>query len=147
LIIAEGAHRSMAKMSLPDGKLVRLTNPPQEVAFRSSYSVSRDGKRIACILSSSHKPPDVWVVSAGAPPRQLTRLNPALETRTYGESEEVRWKARDGLEITGVWIKPIGYRLGQRYPMVVQVHGSQVADTNEFQASWMNWGQLLAANG
>jgi dipeptidyl aminopeptidase/acylaminoacyl peptidase len=31
--------------------------------------------------------------------------------------------------------------------MVVQVHGSQVADVNEFQGTWMNWGQLLAARG
>jgi dipeptidyl aminopeptidase/acylaminoacyl peptidase len=51
------------------------------------------------------------------------------------------------LPITGVLIKPVGYRAGSAYPLVVQVHGSQVADTNEFQASWMNWGQLLAANG
>jgi dipeptidyl aminopeptidase/acylaminoacyl peptidase len=79
--------------------------------------------------------------------RQLTHLNPELESRTDGASEEFRWRARDGQEITGVLIKPVGFRQGVRNPLIAQVHGSQVADTTEFQASWMNWGQLLAANG
>jgi len=108
---------------------------------------SADGRRVACILSSSSKPPDLWLVNTAGDARQLTHLNPDLETRTYGTAEEFRWRAKDSLELSGVLIKPVGYRPGARYPLIAQVHGSQVADTTEFQASWMNWGQLLAANG
>jgi dipeptidyl aminopeptidase/acylaminoacyl peptidase len=79
--------------------------------------------------------------------KQLTHVNPELSNCRFGESSEVIWKSRDGLRISGVLIRPVGYQSGTRVPLVVQVHGSQVADVNEFQGSWMNWGQLLAARG
>jgi dipeptidyl aminopeptidase/acylaminoacyl peptidase len=43
--------------------------------------------------------------------------------RTGGRAELVRWKARDGLEIDGMLVRPKG---DPPYPMVVNVHGGPV---------------------
>jgi len=147
LVITQGAHRAFAQLTLNGRHLSRWTKPPLEVAFRSSYSLSRDGKRVACILTSGVQAPDIWLVEADGFQKQLTHVNPELSGCRFGESSEVTWKSRDGMKISGVLIKPPGYEEGSRVPLVVQVHGSQVADVNEFQGSWMNWGQLLASKG
>ena len=147
VVAATGVQRYLAVMDIESGSMTALSQAPLEIAFRSPFSLSGDGTRIACVLAASNKPPDVWLVKAGTAPKQLTHLNPALEGLVYGESEEVSWSARDGLRIPGVLIKPVAYVPGRRYPLVVQVHGAVVADVNEFEATWMNWGQLLAANG
>jgi dipeptidyl aminopeptidase/acylaminoacyl peptidase len=147
VVVARGAHRSIARLEVADGRLTPLTRSPLEVAFRSPYSSSSDGSRIACVLATAKTPPDIWLVEKNGEARQVSHVNPQVNGIQFADGEEFRWKARDGLDVTGVLLRPIGYRADVRYPLVVQVHGSQVGDMNEFQATWMNWGQLLAANG
>ncbi len=148
IMATEGADRYLARLSIETGELTRLTPQTHVLAFRSSYSASRDGRKLACVLTAGDQPPDVWLIDLdGGEARQFTHLNPHLEERDYGEVEEVFWRAPDGLQISGVLLKPVGHEPGNYYPLIVQLHGSQVADVTEFQASWMNWGNLLAANG
>jgi dipeptidyl aminopeptidase/acylaminoacyl peptidase len=145
--VARGAHRYLARLSPAEPLPVRITDPAWEVQYRSDYSASSDGKRTALVLAKYNVPPDVWLLDGDGGKRQITHLNPELEQRVYGEGSEVRWKARDGLEISGVRILPVGYKKGVRYPMVVHLHGSNVGEINDFQASSMHWGQMLAAKG
>jgi dipeptidyl aminopeptidase/acylaminoacyl peptidase len=46
-----------------------------------------------------------------------------LSPRSIGAAAELRWQSFDGLELAGLLIKPLGYQLGVRYPVVVDVHG------------------------
>jgi dipeptidyl aminopeptidase/acylaminoacyl peptidase len=60
----------------------------------------------------------------------------------------VRWQSDAGVEVEGVLIKPVGYEDGQRYPLVVQVHGGPTwAWVDRFYGSWHDWGQMLAGRG
>jgi dipeptidyl aminopeptidase/acylaminoacyl peptidase len=145
VVAARGAHRSIARLQADSGRLTPLTKPPLEVAFRSPYSV--ENNQIACVLATSKTPPDVWLIDRNGKAKQISHVNPQVDGIQFADGEEFDWTARDGSHLTGVLLRPIGYRAGVRYPLVVQVHGSQVGDMNEFQATWMNWGQLLAANG
>lgn len=78
----------------------------------------------------------------------LTRLNPQLTDIQLGEQEEVKWKSTDGWEIEGVLVKPVGYRKGQRYPLVMQPHGGpESADLNGWYGTYSRWGQMLAGKG
>ena len=43
-----------------------------------------------------------------------------------GEASRVRWKSHDGLELEGLLIKPVGFREGKKYPMIVELHGGPV---------------------
>jgi dipeptidyl aminopeptidase/acylaminoacyl peptidase len=49
--------------------------------------------------------------------------NPQLRNMELGEASVYRWKDKEGKEWTGGLFKPMGYRLGQRYPLVIQTHG------------------------
>ena len=35
----------------------------------------------------------------------------------------MKWKSKDGLEVEGLLVKPVGFKEGQRYPTLVYVHG------------------------
>jgi dipeptidyl aminopeptidase/acylaminoacyl peptidase len=55
--------------------------------------------------------------------RQLTDVNPQVRAFALGEQEEITWKSKDGREVGGVLVKPVGYTAGQRYPLIVAIHG------------------------
>jgi dipeptidyl aminopeptidase/acylaminoacyl peptidase len=54
---------------------------------------------------------------------QLTDTNPQVRGFALGEQEEISWKSKDGSTVGGVLVKPVGYRPGQRYPLIVAIHG------------------------
>jgi len=55
--------------------------------------------------------------------RQLTDPNPQTRQFALGEQEETTWKSKDGTRVGGVLTKPVGYKAGQRYPLIVAIHG------------------------
>ncbi len=55
--------------------------------------------------------------------RQLTDPNPQVRGFALGQQEEITWKSKDGTTVGGVLVKPVGYRAGQRYPLIVAIHG------------------------
>ncbi len=112
-------------------------------------SFSGNGARTAFAASTPTHPFEVFVTdTAAATPRRLTTLNPSLDGVKLGEQEIVRWKSIDGLEVEGVMVKPVGYRAGQRYPVVLQPHGGpESADLNGWYGTYSRWGQMLAGRG
>ncbi len=72
-------------------------------------------------------------------PNALHILNPATSTKAHAittpsmppdwpdaplpKTEALTWQAPDGMTIEGILIYPLGYQSGQRYPLVIQVHG------------------------
>ncbi|MFV2007957.1 MAG: prolyl oligopeptidase family serine peptidase [Longimicrobiales bacterium] len=55
--------------------------------------------------------------------RQLTDVNPQVRDFALGEEEEITWRSTDGQEVGGILVKPVGYQPGQRYPLIVAIHG------------------------
>ena len=69
--------------------------------------------------------------------KQLTDLNPQVRGFALGEQEEVTWKSKDGKMVGGVLLKPAGYQAGQRYPLIVAIHGGPAgADTLGFNGGY-----------
>jgi dipeptidyl aminopeptidase/acylaminoacyl peptidase len=62
-------------------------------------------------------------VSSRASWRQLTEPNPQVKQFALGVTEEITWKSKDGSSVGGVLVKPVGYQQGQRYPLIVAIHG------------------------
>lgn len=56
-------------------------------------------------------------------PVQVSRSNTRIFRLKLGETEVIRWKSSDGLEIEGLLTYPVNYEKGKRYPLIVQVHG------------------------
>ena len=55
--------------------------------------------------------------------KQLTDANPQVRSFALGEEEEITWRSTDGKMVGGVLTRPVGYRPGVRYPLVVSIHG------------------------
>jgi dipeptidyl aminopeptidase/acylaminoacyl peptidase len=56
-------------------------------------------------------------------PVKLTDLNPYLKELAFGQTEVIRWKSTDGMQIEGLLVKPVGYQSGKRYPLLTYAHG------------------------
>ena len=141
--IVERNTRYLARLETGSREIEKLSDASKVLS--SNISLSADGRQVACAFEKPDAPTDVFAGPLGGELRQITHLNPGLEGITYGETEEVDWKARDGWDITGVLVKPVDYEPGSSYPTIVQVHGGpESADLNGFQ---IRWAQLFAAHG
>jgi dipeptidyl aminopeptidase/acylaminoacyl peptidase len=68
---------------------------------------------------------------------QLTDANPQVRGFQLGQQEEITWRSKDGSMVGGVLVKPVGYREGQRYPLIVAIHGGPAsADVLSFNGGY-----------
>jgi len=138
-------YSSVFRFDVATGKYSQLT---QKQIIRG-VSFDKNGARAAMIIDSPMSPGDVYSSDASfASPKKLTDANPQLANIALGESEVVTWKSPDGQEVEGVLLKPVGYRAGQRYPLLVDIHGGPTGAHNiGFKANWGSPGQFWAGQG
>jgi dipeptidyl aminopeptidase/acylaminoacyl peptidase/endonuclease/exonuclease/phosphatase family metal-dependent hydrolase len=68
---------------------------------------------------------------------QLTDVNPQVRTLALGEEREITWTSTDGKPVGGVLNLPVGYQPGQRYPLIVAIHGGPAsADLLSFNGGY-----------
>lgn len=92
--------------------------------FHRSFSFSDDSKRMAFLVSTSAMPSEVYISPMDKfKPSRLTWTNSFVDDIDLGETEVIRWKSQDNLEIEGLLIKPVGFRPEERYPLLTYVHG------------------------
>jgi dipeptidyl aminopeptidase/acylaminoacyl peptidase len=134
-------------INLVEKKLQPIAAP--DLIYVGGPSFSRDGKLMVLIANAPTHPNEIFFGTIGDKNlKRLTRLNPQLADVQLGEQEEIKWKSVDGWEIEGVLVKPVGYRKGQRYPVVMQPHGGpEAADLNGWYGTYSRWGQMLAGRG
>jgi dipeptidyl aminopeptidase/acylaminoacyl peptidase len=122
----------------------------------SSLSVASDGSARACIAHSPRHAPEVYYLSVPSDrrdafdtaPRRLTDSNPWLRTMQFAKQEVVKYKARDRLELEGVLVRPLNEKKGERYPLVLTVHGGPEAHySNGWVTLYHSLGQVAAAKG
>jgi len=78
--------------------------------------------------------------------RQLHDVNPQIRNIALGQEEEITWRSTDGRMVGGVLVKPVGYREGQRYPLIVAIHGGPAsADVLNFNGGY--GAQVYAGDG
>jgi dipeptidyl aminopeptidase/acylaminoacyl peptidase len=111
---------------------------------------SNDGKTAAFTLSDIQRPSDVYVVRdiASFSPEKLTDHNPQIKELALGRGETITWKSKDGMEIEGVLLYPVGYDATKRYPVIAQIHGGPSGVwTQSFPGSWGNYGHVWSGQG
>jgi dipeptidyl aminopeptidase/acylaminoacyl peptidase len=119
-----GSTRQVLRVDTVTGQVQPLTDAPGQ---HRNLCLSRDGQWVICTYQSPTALPEVYLLSTdGRERRRLTWINDRLERFRLAEVEIVRWRAPDGLELEGVLVKPLDYQHGQRYPMIVDLHGGPV---------------------
>jgi dipeptidyl aminopeptidase/acylaminoacyl peptidase len=70
---------------------------------------------------------EVWTLPMNATPAAPTRVTRQFDSleRDFAipRQEKAEWKGDDGAAVEGVLFYPADYREGQRYPLIVQLHG------------------------
>ncbi len=150
----------------PETKAVtRLT--PSERWIGSSFSLSADAQTVAFTASDASTFPEIYVASISAPPararreaaerqemlpKKLTTTGDQVASWPSAPIEVISWKSQDGATIEGILHKPVGFKPGTRYPLLVVVHGGPTGISRATPYSstaiypidlWVNKGALV----
>jgi dipeptidyl aminopeptidase/acylaminoacyl peptidase len=103
-------------------------------------SLAKDGRTSAAVRESFDHAPEVWAGPVGQW-RQISSVNKDRKS-PLGKAEAVHWTS-DGMQVQGWLVYPTNYSPGQRYPMVVSVHGGPAASAlSHWPAAFDNIGIL-----
>jgi dipeptidyl aminopeptidase/acylaminoacyl peptidase len=127
----------------------RRTLVPAGGPILTAFGLSRAGDLAAFLGNTPSHPSEVFVLQAGeAKPVRITESNSWLARMRLAPQEVVRFEARDGLELEGILIRPLDERRGERYPLILTVHGGpETHDRNGWLTNYSNPGQVGAAHG
>ena len=100
---------------------------------------------MAFVMTDPESPRDLWVSDINLrKPRPLVQSNSDIEKLKLGKTKVIRWKSFDGKTIEGVLVLPVGYKKGQRVPLIVEPHGGPMGvRTVAFNPIW----QMFAGAG
>lgn len=134
-------------VSVADKQPVPVLGPAGPIF--TGLSLSSNGRQAAFVASSPVHPPELFTWSQGdAAPKRRTESNPGLEKIRFAKQEVIRHKARDGLELEGVLIRPLDEVGGKRYPLILAVHGGPESHISHGWLTGYNLpGQIAAARG
>lgn len=162
---ADAAEAAVDAEWLPDGRLaaiihvgvqsrLRIYNADGSVAAEHNpgdlilTAIDAAGGRIMLGANSPQHPSELYAFENGQFQR-WTRHNPWLSEITFGKQRAYRYTARDGQQIEGVLIEPVG-GLPRRggAPTIMNVHGGPEAhDSNGWQTAYSKPGQVAAGKG
>jgi dipeptidyl aminopeptidase/acylaminoacyl peptidase len=116
-----GGRSELELVSLPDGKRAALRPPPGEVVFVSDFAP--DGSRIALNVTGAAQPSSAWQYSfASQPYTPIAPVpTPDVDLSSLVKPELRKYKAQDGLELSGWLYLPKGFK--QPGPVVLSFHG------------------------
>ena len=114
---------------------VRQNTVRQLTHEKASLSITRDADSGVFLMTYSDPatPPTTYAVrsidqiATRSSWLQLTDANPQVRGFALGQEEEITWRSKDGSSVGGVLVKPVGYRAGERYPLIVAIHGGPAA--------------------
>jgi dipeptidyl aminopeptidase/acylaminoacyl peptidase len=118
-----GGGSAIAKVSLETGAISRLWQGDEALIMDGhgqNISVAADGMTSAAVLEGFDAPPEIWAGAIGHW-KPVTNGNAGLKP-TWGRAENVTW-TNEGHTIQGWLVHPKEERPGQRYPMIVEIHG------------------------
>ncbi|MCB0429682.1 MAG: S9 family peptidase [Flavobacteriales bacterium] len=143
-VAAEGCQTTINEVHAANGKTRKIYSGPVIL-----HSFTRTGNILAFAGDTPAHPDEVFTASLGKPdPKRLTISNPGLTDVRMAKQEVVQWKGADGWNIEGILTYPVGYTEGQKYPLVLQIHGGpEGVSDNGWRTRPVYPVQLLAANG
>jgi dipeptidyl aminopeptidase/acylaminoacyl peptidase len=121
------------------GKPVALPRLPEGDV--TSVVISRGEGRIAFYASSDRSPSNLYAFTFGeAAPRRLSdSLSPQIDPADLVDAEVVRFKARDGVTIPNILLKPHQATASSKAPALVWVHGGPGGQTRKGYSALMQY--------
>ncbi len=137
-IFSREGRTNLARFDAETGAPTELTKGDQAVV---RFGFSRDGTKLAYLVSTPTRLADLFLLENDGAPRQLTDLNRELFTQlNLTEPEEIWYESFDGKRIQAWLQQPPGFDAKKKYPLILNIHGGPHAAygfvfSHEFQ--WM----------
>ena len=126
-----------------DGKVRQVTKGARAVRF---VDISNDSRRLVYAANDFRRLDDLYTADLdGSDEERLTSLNARLWPQLQLSAvERMTYKGADGWDIDGFLVKPVGWREGVKYPLVLSIHGGPAA---MYGVDWFHEFQVYAARG
>jgi dipeptidyl aminopeptidase/acylaminoacyl peptidase len=126
-----------------DGRVRQVTKGARSVR---SIDFSDDGRRMVYAANDFEHLDDLYTADPdGSNERRLTSLNARLWSQfRLASVERMTYKGADGWDVDGFLVKPVGWREGQKYPLVLSIHGGPAG---QYGVDWFHEFQVYAARG
>lgn len=109
--------------------------------------VESAGGKIAVVAHSAKHPTELFALE-GSKFQRWTTHNPWLSEIDFGTQRTVTYTARDGRQIEGVLIEPVGGAPKGGAPLIMNVHGGPEAhESDGWQTAYSKPGQVAAGKG
>jgi len=144
----QGTKVALFGVDVATGELTTTRAPM--AGTNGAWQLSQDGSTWVFTHNTGTLSADLWAArrqgDAYATPVKLTTSNPWLDSERVqlGGVETIRWRNTEGGTIEGVLTRPVGYKAGVRYPLIVNPHGGPSSANLE---SFSSFNQVLASNG
>ena len=125
------------------GSAKRLDTGSVVIASDITNAVASNGN-LAFVGSSTQQPPELYVHLAGGATTKLTTFNASIAALDLASAERITFPTATGMRADGVLYFPPGYTPGNKYPMVVLIHGGP---TGSSKLAFSFWTQVMAARG
>ena len=118
-LVADDRAAYVGRTTVAGGAVERLTTGRRTV---SAMSPGTDGA-LAVLSGTSGELDEVYALEGGTL-RRLTHQNDAwLGELQLATTDDFTSTSKDGTIVNGLMVKPAGYAAGQRYPMILYIHG------------------------
>jgi len=144
----EGVHPKLYTIALKKQKRQLILDAETAGTIFSSPLFSADFKSFAFNGSTPKDMSNIYGWNGKYGLKKITNINPSLKEKNLGEQEVIRFEARDGLQIEGLLMKPVGYQEGEKYPLILYVHGGPESHhSNGWLSGYSTPGQVMAGKG
>lgn len=120
-----GVEAEVGSIAVRSGRVNQLVKPGQGIITRIEWPEGQRSGRV--LLNKVEHPAEVYALEQRGQLTRLTNSNPLLSDITHPQQQVFRHQARDGLALEGVLVYPLNYQQGQRYPLIMVVHGGPEA--------------------
>ncbi|MEL6876882.1 MAG: S9 family peptidase [Pseudomonadota bacterium] len=138
--------QSVLRIYDPDGSVYKEIDPGELILTRVE-SIT-EGPDVIAVAANAPKHPTELFVLKGETFERWTSHNSWLSEITFGNQRTYTYTARDGQQVEGVLIEPVGGAPAGGAPTIMNVHGGPEAhDSNGWQTAYSKPGQVAAAQG
>ncbi len=142
-VIVHVGVQSVLRFYSDDGEVLRNVDPDGLILS----SVEQGGNRLTVEAHSPSHPNELFLYGSNGFER-WTDHNPWLAQRSLGAQRAYTYTARDGQQIEGVLIEPLGGLPLGGAPLILDVHGGPEShESNGWQTDYSGPGQVAAGRG
>jgi dipeptidyl aminopeptidase/acylaminoacyl peptidase len=131
------------RVDLPAKTVAQVTSGPRAVR---NVDFNFSNGRMVYVANDFKHPDDLYVADLnGRNERRLTSLNRALwQQLNLADVERFTYKSADDWDVDAFFVKPINWRSGKKYPLILSIHGGPAG---QYGVDWSHEFQVYAAKG